>query len=110
MLTSLRELFTGRREDEVAKATKIDQKRIKAHVQRLNAAGTERAAFDRVVADLKADEDVSSAELRAIAHGYVGGGKIPANKKLALAALSTRFAELVRSQKNRATAEKVRPL
>ena len=74
MLMSLLGLFSGRDEDDVARATKIDERRLKAYVQQLNAARTERAAFDRVVANLKADEDVSSAELRAIAHGYVGGG------------------------------------
>lgn len=85
-----------------------DERRLKTYMDLLKAAGGERAAFDRVVCDLWADQSVSAVELRAIAQGYVGEGRQPATRKAALAALSTRFAKLVRARKNRATGEKVR--
>lgn len=110
MLTSLKDYFSASSEADMARTGKFDEVRVKSYTDRLKSAGTERSLFDKIVGDIRADEALTATDLKAIAHRYVGGGKQPATKTAALSALATRFAELVRTKKNLATAEKVRPL
>lgn len=96
--------------DDVSRRSQIDDKRVKSYVARLLSAGTDRAQFDRVLSDLKAKDLVPAADLKAIAQGYAGGGRVPATRSAAFAALTTRFTELVRTRKNMSTAAKERLL
>lgn len=78
-------------------------------VGRLNAANTDRVAFDVVLAEIKAEKRLKSADVIAIAHAYVKGGTKPSSKTMALASISKRFVEIVRFHAKNKVAEKVRP-
>ena len=69
----------------------------------------DRAAFDVALEAIKSDANVKQAEVIAIAHRYVGGGKKPATRTAAIAAVGRHFVDLIRSNAKNKIAEKVRP-
>ena len=94
--------------DDMAKLAAIDYAIVEDYVAQLIAAGRDRSMFDGVLDSLKEDARVKVGELVAIAVGYTGGGRQPANRTAAISAIGRRFVDLVRSEAKRKTAEKVR--
>lgn len=105
----------GDSEDEMAKKSvqrKLAQPpsaSVAEFSARLARSGTDKAAFERALAELKDATSVSAADIIAIAHAYCGGGKKPASKAAAYAAISKRFVEIVRFHAKNRLAEKARP-
>jgi len=101
----------GQLENEMAKAQKVkaDSAKVSSWVSRLAAAGSDRPRFEAVLAALKEDAEVASADLITIAHTYNKGGKKPASKNGAIALIKKRFVEIVRFHAKNRVAEKVRP-
>lgn len=91
------------------KADALDERLVADYVERLNASKTDRAAFDVVFNEIKADKQLKAAEIVAIAYRYNKGGSKPSSKTMALAAISKRFVEMVRFHAKNKVAEKVRP-
>jgi hypothetical protein len=87
----------------------IDQELVENYVEQLCGAKTQRAAYDRIFAELKSDKRLKAPDIIAIAHRYNGGGKKPSSKTMALAAISKRFVEIVRFHAKNKVAEKARP-
>jgi hypothetical protein len=75
---------------------------------RLARAGTDKAAFELVLASLRVEKRLTARDVIDVAHAY-GGGKRTASKAAALAAISKRYVELVRFQAKNKVAEKARP-
>jgi hypothetical protein len=95
---------------DMAKRQDIDVTRVDTHVQRLTTCGTDKSAFDMAFAELLADKSLSAPEVQAVAMGYSGGSKKPANRKVALSSIVVRFAERVGAIRKNEIAAKVRPL
>jgi hypothetical protein len=95
--------------DEMARIRPINAKLVTSYVDSLVSTRTDRAGFERVLSDLKSNPELRAAEVIAIAHKYVGGGKKPSSKTMALAAISKRFVEIVRFHAKNKVAEKARP-
>jgi hypothetical protein len=87
----------------------IDHELVANYVEQLSDAKTQRAAFDRIFAEIKTDSRLKAPDIIAIAQRYNGGGKKPSSKTMALAAISKRFVEIVRFHAKNKVAEKVRP-
>jgi hypothetical protein len=104
----------GNANDEMAKKTTAkaraaNERLVAEYGLRISKAGMDRGAFDDVVADLKADDRLSSADIIAIAHNFIGGGKKPSSREAAYAVISRRFVEIVRYQAKNKVAAKARP-
>ena len=95
--------------DAMAKTKPINERLVATYVDNLVRARTDRAAFERVLASLKADETLKAGDIVAIAQRYNGGGKKASSKAMALAAISKRFVEIVRFHAKNKVAERVRP-
>ena len=65
--------------------------------------------FDQVFAELKADNVVAAAEIKAIAEQYSATGRKPSSRAAALSEISKRFVEKVRYVAKNKVAEKARP-
>lgn len=87
----------------------VDDGLVAEYVSQLGAAKTDRAAFDAIFSDLKADKRLKAADFVAIAHRYSKGGTKPSSKTMALATISKRFVEIVRFHAKNKVAEKARP-
>lgn len=104
----------GDADDMAKKASKKkpaaqDSKVVSDFAARLSRAGTDKDAFDRAFAELKSDGELAAADVIAIAHAYLGGGKKPTSKAAAYSAISKRFVEIVRYHAKNKVAEKARP-
>lgn len=95
--------------DAMAKTKPINDRLVATYVDSLGRARTDRAAFERVLASIKADEALRAPEIIAIAQKYVGGGRKASSKTAALNAISKRFVEIVRFHAKNKVAERVRP-
>lgn len=95
--------------DAMAKSKPINERLVATYVDSLVRARTDRAAFERVFASLKADEDLRAPDVIAIAQKYMGGGRKASSKSAAHAAISKRFVEIVRFHAKNKVAERVRP-
>ena len=100
--------------DDMAKARAkkddlLNERLVNEYLQKLVSAKTDRAAFDPVFASIKADKQLKSADVIAIAHAYNKGGTKPSSKTMALASISKRFVEIVRFHAKNKVAEKARP-
>lgn len=82
---------------------------IDNYLDRLLAAKTDRAQFEPVLAELKADKRLKSADVTTIAQRYAKSSTRAASKVLALSVISKRFVEIVRYHAKNRVAEKVRP-
>ena len=94
--------------DEMAKPVQIDKSVVDGYVAQLAAAGLDRATFDNVLCLIKIDKRVKTAEVVAIAMGYVGGGRKPATRAAAIASIGQHFVDQLRSRAKLKIAEKVR--
>lgn len=110
MLTFALGLLKGEERHEMSKKTQFDEAKVTGYVERLAHAGCDRAAFNVVLGEIRDDSGLSSSGVQAIAQRYVGGGALPTSKKKALAAIATRFAEVVRASKSERVARNVRVL
>ena len=81
--------------DDMAKRANIDHALVELYVARLLGAVQDRAVFDRALDEIKNDPNVKAGELGAIAVGYSGGGRKPANRAAAIAAIGRRFVDIV---------------
>jgi hypothetical protein len=104
----------GTANDEMAKkaAAKVkprNERLVAEYCTRLAKTGTDRAAFEAVCSDFKGDDRLASADIIAIAHTYVGGGKKPSSRDTAYSAISKRFVEIVRFHAKNQVAAKARP-
>ena len=105
----------GESEDDMTKKSKL--KKVAAEPSRLVAefaarlarTGTDKNAFDEVLMELKAEHQLASSDIIAIAHMYSGGGKKTTSKSAAYSAISKRFVEIVRYHAKNKIAEKARP-
>jgi len=110
----LSEIF-GYPKDDMAKARGqkkeriVNDKLVDDYVARLARAGEQRPVFEVVLAEIKADDRLTALDIINIAHRYNQGGKKPASKTMALAAISKRFVEIVRFHAKNKVAEKARP-
>ncbi len=106
--------FFGHSDDHMARKKPLPTKvpndsSIASYGNRFVRAGTDREAFERVLAELNADGTLVAGDVIAIAQLYIGGGKRATSKKAALSAISKRFVEVVRFHKKNAAATNVRP-
>jgi len=107
----------GASEDEMAKSKRAIEKKtgdsasslVADFTARLSRAGTDKSSFEQALASLRADTSLSARDVIDIAHAYGGGGRKPASKAAALAAISKRYVELVRLHAKNKVAEKARP-
>jgi len=72
-------------------SSEINADAVAQYVRRLQDAGSGKAEFDAILADLRKDETVRKAEADAIAHGYTAGRRQWPTKHEALAAIETCF-------------------
>ncbi len=97
-------------ESDMARARKpADLAKVASYLGRFVGAGTDRAAFETVMASLEDDAELSAADVIAIAVAYNRGGAKPASRAKALAMLKKRFVEIVRTEAKNKIAEKARP-
>jgi hypothetical protein len=87
----------------------VNDKLIDDYAARLIRAGVQRPVFETVLADIKTDNRLTAPDVIKVAHRYNQGGKKPASKTMALAAISKRFVEIVRFHAKNKVAEKARP-
>jgi hypothetical protein len=74
-----------------AQSSEVNAVAVAHYVRRLQDAGSEKAEFDAILAELRNDETVRKAEADAIAHGYTAGRRQWPTKHEALAAIETCF-------------------
>lgn len=72
-------------------ATELDRPLVEEFAQRLRAAGLDREAFERVLAELGRDTRVRKGEANAIQHLYIGGREAWPTRKAALEAIEKTF-------------------
>lgn len=112
---SLSEVFgLGPPKEDMAKASKrtrasTNDELVVRYADRLKRAGEVRASFEPILAEIKTDKSLSSADVISIAQIYNLGGKKASSKATALAAISKRFVEVVRFHAKNRIAEKARP-
>lgn len=95
-------------EDDMARAA-VTQEIVDSYVNQFQAAGADRAAFERVLCQLSDDPAPKSVDVVAIAVTYRGGGTKPRSRRAAIELISQRFVEIARTSKKNAVAERVRP-
>lgn len=100
-------------DQEMARAKKAraeaDTRLVASYADRLKGVGTDRAAFDPLVAEIERDGNVKSAEMIAIAKAYAGAAKKITSRTAALDAIRKRFVELIRFDGKNDLAAKTRP-
>lgn len=105
----------GESEDEAmaraqkARAADLDTKLVASFAERLKGVGTDRDAFDTLIAEIERDARVKSAEFIAIAKAYAGASKKIGSRNAAADAIRKRFVELIRFDAKNELAAKSRP-
>jgi predicted RNA binding protein with dsRBD fold (UPF0201 family) len=67
------------------------EQRLELYVAQLNAAGTDRSVFERIVDDITKNKRVTKQDADAIAHGYTRGRTSWKTRKAAIDAMKTSF-------------------
>ena len=91
-LKHLRSLYApAAKPTTTAKDAPADCSVVEGYVARLNEAGSDEQAFERLFEIITSDPQVRKAEANAIQHAYIGGREAWSTKKAALKAIQKWF-------------------